>query len=195
MRVSMDTTQWQNALKALGKENAIKAGIRAVNRTANNAKTAMVRVIAADMGLQSKAVRDKITVQVAKNTGQAPAGYLYADSKRVPLIEFKARGPEPSRGRGRGVKAKLKGGAGVYPRAFIATMRSGHRGVFERNTAIRARKGQASGSPALGIHELYGPSIAQSFNTNSAVAQDRASEMLSKNMASEVKFMLSQAQQ
>jgi len=191
MRVSMDTTQWQNALKALGQEKAIKAGIRAVNRTLKNAKTAMVRVVAADVGLQSKFVRERIEVRSARNTGQAPSGYLFADTKQVPLMDFKARAAK----RG-GVTAKLKSpGAGKYPNAFIATMRSGHRGVFERNTTVRSRAGKPRGSAALGIHELHGPSIAQSFSNNGAVAQDRASEMLSKNMASEVKFMLSQAQQ
>lgn len=184
MRVSLDTRAWDRALTQLGKGNAIKAGVRAVNRTLKNAKTAMVKVVAQDMGLQAKAVRDKIAVKAAVGSGEATRGYLFADTRRVPLIDFKARGPEPSRGRGKGVRARLPGGAGTYPKAFIATMKSGHRGVFQR-----------AGTTRLGIYELRGPSIAQSFTKNAAVAEARAAEMLEKNMAAEVNYLLLKAKQ
>ena len=185
--VRIDTREWERALKALGGKNAMKAGVRAVNRTAKNAKTAMVRVVATDMALQQKMVRDRITATSAKTSGP-PAAYLYADQKRVPLINFKARQTKR-----RGVTARLPTGAGKYPNAFIATMKSGHQGVYSRNTAIRSRKGMRRGSPALGIHELFGPSIAESFTTNQQVAETRSIEMLSTNFANEVKFLLSQA--
>lgn len=185
--VRIDTREWERALKALGGKNAMKAGVRAVNRTAKNAKTAMVRVVATDMALQQKMVRDRIVATSAKTSGP-PSAYLFADQKRVPLINFKARQTKR-----RGVTYRLPGGAGSLPNAFIATMKTGHEGVYERNSAIRSRKGLRRGSPALGIHEKFGPSIAQSFTTNQKVAETRAIEMLSTNFANEVKFLLSQA--
>lgn len=189
MQVRLDTSQWAAALKALGGKNAMKAGVRAVNRTAKNAKTAMVRVVATDVGLQQKFVRERIDATSAKTSGP-PSAYLYASTKRVPLINFKAKQSKRN-----GVTARLPTGTGRYPNAFIATMKSGHEGVFARNTTTRSRKGLRRGSPALGIHELFGPSIAQSFQKNGQVAEQRSIEMLSTNMANEIKFLLSQATQ
>lgn len=193
MRVAIDTREWERAIKALGGKNAMKAGVRAVNRTAKNAKTAMVRVVAKDLALQQKAIRDEIVVSSAKTSGP-PAAKLYATTKKIPLINFKAKQTKRN-----GVTYRLPTGAGRLRNAFIATVRGksgatgNHTGVFERNTTIRSRKGAGRGAPALGIHEKFGPSVAQSFTTNQKVAEDRAIEMLSTNFANEVKFMLSQA--
>jgi hypothetical protein len=63
-------------------------------------------------------------------------------------------------------------------------MKSGHRGVYQRSAKTR-----------LPIYELRGPSVMQSFITHRAVAEARAIEMLTTNMASEVRYLVSQAQQ
>lgn len=188
MQVRLNTAQWDRALAQLGRGNATKAAVRALNRTGKNAKTAMVRVVASDMGLPQSAVRSEITIKNA--SASSPKVIVSATAKRIPLIKFKARATK----RG-GVTAKLPGGAGRYPGAFIARMSTGHVGVFERNTVIRSRRGLKRGSPALGIHEKFGPSIAQSFTKNGQVAEDRASEMLFKNMENEIKYLVSQAKQ
>lgn len=196
MQVRLNTAQWDRALAQLGRGNATKAAVRALNRTGSNAKTAWVRDISKDMGLPQKDVRDAITIK--KATPQKPTVVLSATTKRIPLIRFKARATKRN-----GVTAKLPGGAGRYAKAFIARVMgknkdgsSGdHLGVFERNTVIRSRKGKKRGSPALGIHQKYGPSVAQSATATSKVAEDRASEMLFKNMEHEIKFLVSQAKQ
>lgn len=184
--VRIEFSKWGVALEAL-RNQAPKALMRAINRTASNSKTAMTRVVADDMGLKQSAVRPKITIENAtQNTLQA---FLYGSPKRVPLIEFKAKGPEPSRGRGRGVTAKIPGGAGRYPNAFIATMRGGRRkgerGVLQR----------APGSSRLPVYELFGPSIKQAFEKNGETARTRAMEMLNKNVQHEIEFALKSAKQ
>jgi hypothetical protein len=176
MRLQMDATQWHHALSELGEKNAHKAGARAINRTLSNARTASVRVVAKDMALKQAHVRERITP--VKATEKKPIGYLYATTKRTPLMLFKAK----EAGKGRGVRAKLPGSAGKYPHAFIRTMRSGHEGVFER-------KGRAR----LPIRELKGPSVAQSFTRNSEEPTARAVEMLAKNMAHEVQYLISKS--
>jgi hypothetical protein len=178
LQARLNTAQWERALKELGKKNAIKAGIRAVNRTLTSSRSAVVKDVAPDVGLQQKAVRDQITVVVAKNTGQAPHGQLWATTKRVPLIQFKAKDTK------RGVTAKLKGGAGRYPHAFIRTTRSGHTGVFQR-----------TGKSRLPIYELKGPSLYHAFQKHAPVAQSRALEVLDKNFGHELSYMLSKAKQ
>lgn len=176
--VVLDTTSTDRAFKRL-KEGARPAIARALNRSAGSAKTAMVRVIAADLGLKAGDVRDHVVVKEARPDNLTAT--FFASGKRLPLIDFRARGPEPSRGKGRGVSARLPGGAGRYPNAFIATMGSGHRGVFVRRP----------GSGRLPITELHGPSIAQSFRKNVSIGAARAKEQLIKNIQSELRFAMS----
>lgn len=179
VRVQANTADVERAVAVL-KTNARVAIARALNRTADSAKTAVARAIAADLGLKVGVVKDNIVVEKA-STYFLTATFR-ASAKRVPLVDFRARGPEPSRGKGRGVTAKLPSGAGTYPHAFLATMATGHRGVF-------MRKGPAR----LPIRELFGPSIWQSFVKNQQVAVSRAEEQLTKNIAHELAFALSRA--
>jgi len=173
VNLRIDASQWQAALVSLGDPNAYKAGARAINRTLSNARTVSVRTVAQDMKLKQAHVRERITI--GKATNKKPIGYLYATTKRTPLMLFGAK----EIGNGRGVRAKLPSGAGKYPHAFIPNLKSGHRGVFQR-------KGRAR----LPIVELKGPSVAQSFTRNSEEPTARATEMLAKNMAHEVKYLL-----
>lgn len=125
---------------------------RSMNRAAASAVTAISRAVATDMRVQQRRVRDAVHVQPAQPTRLVVA--VFASAKRLPLIAFGARGPEPSRGRGSGVRATTP--ARRYPHAFIATMKSGHRGVFERKEKSRSRKKLKPGSPGLPIVELFG---------------------------------------
>jgi hypothetical protein len=154
---------------------------RALNKSIASGKTLGVRLIAEDMGLRQADVRDRIGLKQA--TPDNHVASLSASFKRVPLIDFNATGPEPSFGKGRGVRARFPGGAGRYPRAFIATMKSGHRGVFERTGA----------SNRLPIHELFGPSLAFVFVKHRPEMQARALEQLAKNLQHELRFALTQA--
>jgi hypothetical protein len=124
--------------------------IRGLNRGIGAARTFLVKEIARDTGLKSGDVRSKLFLREA--TASLPVASLAASKKRLPLILFGARGPEPSRGKGRGVSYRLPGGRGRAPHAFLATMRSGHRGVFAR--VARGR---------LPIRELRGPSLGRVF--------------------------------
>jgi hypothetical protein len=134
--------------------------------------------VAEDMGLKVGDVNARIRVEQA--TEDRHVARLYASYKRLPLIDFGAKGPEPSRGKGRGVTARLGGGRNRYPNAFIATMHSGHRGVFTRKAG-----------PRLPIVELRGPSIAKVFVKHQDVGLARGQEQLAKNLQSEFRFALS----
>lgn len=157
-----------------------RAVVRSLNRAAVSARTLLVKNIAADTGLRSGDIRNEIKIQNA--TEANPMVTVSVAGKRIPLIKFNARGPEPSRGRGRGVTARLPGGAGRYPHAFIATVGTGrHRGVFQRRTRAR-----------LPIRELYGPSLPHVFGKFIPEAIKRGEEALVKNIQSELRFALSQ---
>jgi len=163
---------------------------RAINKTADSEKVAFSRDIAKKMALKVGVVKNAIRVERA--TGSRQAARVITAGARIPLIDFGARGQEPSRGRGRGVSARLPGGRGRYPHAFIATMRSGHRGVFERVPGGR-RHGLPPNRSQLPIYELFGPSITRVFERLIPASDARRTETLLKNLQHEFQFALSKA--
>lgn len=151
------------------------AMVRAINRSIGSVRTVMVRSIADDVGLKQKDVRDALRMQQASLS--RPEAVLAAKLKRIPLIDFKATGPEPSRGKGKGVSYKLSGGKNRIANAFIATMPTGHRGVFVRKAKAR-----------LGIRELFGPSLGHVFAKYREQGIARGREVLVSNLQHELDY-------
>jgi hypothetical protein len=149
--------------------------VRAINRTIGSVRTVMVREMSRDLGLKSKDVRDALSFRQASLARTEAA--LGARLKRMPLIDFKATGPEPSHGKGRGVAYKLSGARDRIENAFIATMPSGHRGVFVRKAKAR-----------LAIRELFGPSLGRVFAKYRPVGIARGREVLVSNLQHELAF-------
>lgn len=150
-----------------------KAVKRALARTATTVRADLSRLIAADTALPVRTVKLGVSVTIASDTKVL----LSASNRRVPLIEFKARGPEPSLGQGRGVSYSLPGGRGRLPHAFIATMSTGHRGVFMRTEG-----------PRLPIDEKHGPSLGGVFHKHLKPVEERAQETLVANLRHEIDF-------
>jgi hypothetical protein len=176
---------------ALLRQRAPNAIARALNRAGNSAVTAMIRVISADTGIKRADLKGTTPRNRRIWTHEARPGNevitVFADLKRIPLYDFGAKGPYPSRGKGRGVTARLRGGATTrYPHAFIATMRSGHTGVFQRMGG--KRRGGPPHYSQLPIYELMGPSIAHVWTKHADVGVKRAQEQLLKNLTHEFKF-------
>src|SRR5262245_45053392 len=120
MEVTVDT---QNAALVLHEipDHAGRASVRAQNRAIASARTFMTRAIAADIGLKAKDVREALRMTQASL--QRPFAALAAGLKRIALYKFGAKGPVPSRGKGRGVTYKIgAGGRSRVERAFIASM-------------------------------------------------------------------------
>lgn len=163
---------------------------RALSRGAGSARTFMAREVSRDMGLKVSVVRDEIRLE--EPNPEALTARLIVKGKRIPLIDFNARGPEPSRGRGRGVTARIGGSSKRYPHAFIATMRSGHRGVFTRVTGAR-RRGPAPARSQLPIVELRGPSLPHVFSKYLSLGVARGQEQIIKNLEHELKFALQES--
>jgi hypothetical protein len=162
-------------LLALG-QSAPYVMARALNRAGVSGKTAMTRAIHEDTGIASKDVGREIQLEKATKTKTVVA--LQIRGRRIPLIAFKARGPEPSRGKGKGVSYTLPGGRGRVPDAFITTLGvGGHRGVYKRR-----------GRPRLPIDELFGPSLPHVFEKFIPVFAQAAGESFRKNLASEISF-------
>lgn len=187
------TMRWKTnspaAIARLEQKSPI-AQARAVNRAIASANTALLSAVASDTGLKITTLRDRIRVG-RPATPEFRRAKIFASAKGIPLIQFRAKGPEPSRGKGRGVTAYIQGANVRYPHAFIATMPGGKRGVFERGKgATRSRKGLPAGAPALPIRQLYGPSIYNVAIYHRGVALERGREQLAKNLVSEFRFVL-----
>jgi hypothetical protein len=171
-------------------ESTTRAMVRALNRAIASTRTFMARAVARDVGLKYGDVLAAFRLRQA--TASAPEASVGASLKRIPLIKFGARGPEPSRGRGRGVTYAIgQGSRGRQPQAFIATVgTSGHRGVFVRDQrgGGSVRKSRGAWSKNLPIRELYGPSLGHVFGKYRAQGLDVAREAFAKNFAHEQIF-------
>lgn len=171
---------------------------RSLNRAQVAGLTAMVRAITADTGIAAKNVKQTVVTEKASRTQLVAA--VTISGARLPLIAFSARGPEPSRGKGRGVSYRALGQRGRIPEAFIATMKSGHRGVFKRKGAlgrkvqgprghVETRSGNATaGAGRLPIMELRGVSIPHIAEKYLDVFQAAAQDALEKNLRHEIDF-------
>ena len=162
--IRIDTVRVSDYLEFFPKKTGI-ALLRATTRGTRAANTLAARLVSKDMGLKVGVVKSRIRLKLP--TARTMAGELRASLKRIPLIQFGARGPEPSRGRGRGVTARSRGGRTRLPHAFIATMPSGHRGVFARDTVKRGP-----------ITQRYGPSVGHVFVKHEKAITDRGEEQL-----------------
>jgi len=176
--VSVNTRLSARAYQLL-RERAPVAIARGLNKSGAQGKTVLVRAVATDLGIKQATVREKLHEEPAKSTKLVYR--LSVSGKRIPLYEFKAKGRLPSRGQGSGVTAKLPGGAGRYPHAFLARMKSGHLGVFQRVDRRR-----------LPIYELFGPSLPKVVGRFARVFFARANEVMPKNLQHEINFETSQ---
>lgn len=149
------------------------ATARALNRSAVSVRAAMASAVKADVGaLKVGAVKDKIEIREA-NPGPRPEASLRVSKRRIALMAFGARQFSY------GVRARLKGGADRIPGAFVATMPSGHTGVFKRRGRAR-----------LHIDERFGPSLARPFaRLWPDVGRRKFVEVLPKNLRSESRFL------
>jgi len=167
--VKFDTRQIERALDALGR-NSDNAASRSLNRGIVAGRTQLMRDTAEDMRLRQGTVRDRL--KTTNSTPSTLTATVTAGTSRLALILFGARGPEPSRGKGRGVFARTP--KGRYPNAFIARLR-GRPGVFQRQRSTR-----------LPIAELFGPSVAHVAAKHTDAAAARAGEMTTKRLEHEL---------
>lgn len=141
------------------------ATLRALNRAATTVRANAAREISREYNIKVGAARRRFSIRRA--TRAQLIAEVIARARPLPLIEFSAR--QTRRG---GVTVRIKrSGTKRFREAFIATMASGHRGVFfrERRGGDRARR--------LPIEEVFSLSIPQAF---AARAISRAIERLSR---------------
>ncbi|OLN21405.1 hypothetical protein BTO30_14895 [Domibacillus antri] len=153
-----------------------KAVMRAVNRSAQSARTEAGRAARQEYHIKQADVTSTIRIHRA-SMGDFGASVVSKGSV-IPLIKFRVNPKAPNPKRKRPITARVKkGGGGPIPGAFVAQMRSGYIGVFSR-----------VGKPRLPIEQLYGPSIPQMLgsDTVSAWVENKAYDTLQKRLDHEI---------
>lgn len=150
MQIHLNTDGFAEIQQAI-QQNEKAANIalqRSINKTAKHAQSQLTKKVSQTLALPQKKIREQISIRNASRNN--PQATITVSRKSIRLIEYQPRQVK------RGVSIRVKKGRPrkTIKSAFIATMRSEHRGVF-----IRER------STSLPIRELYGSAVIE-------VAQD-----------------------
>lgn len=122
--IQIDTKSVERELQGLSRDIKEKALSSALNKTATQARTAAARRVKAIYQVSTRAVRNSIRIQ--RSNYRTLTATLIVDGKPFPVMAFSAKQNKS------GVSFRLKGRRVMIPHAFIATMSSGHKGVFAR---------------------------------------------------------------
>lgn len=144
-----------------------KATARALNEMADQVKVAAARQIR-DVGYKLKIATIKRGISVTRASPRNLAATVVARGNPLPLIEFSARPTS------KGVSVSVLQGRKTIAGAFIATMPSGHRGVFVRQEGAQHRKMTTRGKVswhALSIRELFGPAVPDGLANSKVQAE------------------------
>lgn len=164
-----------------------RASVRALNKTATQGRNQSSRTIRKTLNVKAGAAKKLLSVKRANTTTMTSA--VRATYKKIPLIKFN------------GVKELKRGGVSVKVRkdrppmrlrsAFIATMPSGHRGVFYRKGPKRVRKsGRWKGQLRQPIYEAHGPTVQQVFGEKLPTIVKVTESLLFKILDHELEYEL-----
>lgn len=198
MSVTINTDQLTRVEQMLGHipGAANKAASNAINRAVMTARTEASKKIREMYYINQKAIY--ATMTVIKASPSNPVARIKSKSGPIPLIKFKVKPTSPyekqgsettrvqkraaKKRRGSPVIARVKkGGGGEISHAFIAKMKSGHVGVFEREGKTRKP-----------MDQLYGPSITQMLGNPSVIQYIEAQSLakLDERITHEIKRVL-----
>lgn len=157
---------------------AEKALAGAMNRGLSRIRTESKRQVREVYAVQSSVFSSAANIRLGKaNTGNL-SGYVSFSGYKIPLYKFRVT----SDSAGKHVRAVVKkGGDTEFRHAFVAHMRNGHTGIFERKTSER-----------FPIEEKMGLAAAQMVKNEkivSAVEKD-AQELVSKRLEHEIERIL-----
>lgn len=151
------------AIRKLPGEIRAKAFARAGRRVTEMARAAYLKRAAPRLKLPQKVIRERTTARF--NAGGNTSD-IVVRSGWIPLHKLGATQTS------KGVRVKLRGS---FRSAFIAQMKSGHRGVMMRE-----------GSSRLPIRELFGPNPAHDITNNDAVYLELLAEVIDEALAPRV---------
>lgn len=164
--IQADASDFAHLSRAIAKlpgEIKAKALARAMRRVSQTARTRIIRRQAPRLKLPQRVIRERTTAQF--NAGGNTAEVV-SRSRWIPLYKLGASQTS------KGVRVRLRGS---YRSAFIAQMKSGHRGVMKR-----------IGDSRLPIRELFGPNPAHDITNNDGVYLSVLAEVMGEVMVPRV---------
>lgn len=149
IEITSETIERTQTLLAGIPKGAERAFSSAINRGLSHTKTQAFKQVKTVYAVKQSALNEATTTKVQKASTGNLAGYVSFSGVKIPLYKFQVTPKEPRKGQ-KVRAAVMKGGGETFDSAFIAKMRSGHIGIFERITSKR-----------LPIEEKMGLSAAQ----------------------------------
>jgi hypothetical protein len=118
-----------------------KAQANAINRSLTTARAEIVRAVRQEYIVAAAAVRKTINIKMASAVN--PVGTVYSTGSPIALSKFDVSPTRPVKRNTKSVVARTKKTEGRKPitHAFVARMKSGHIGVFERTSEARYLRG------------------------------------------------------
>lgn len=197
IKINVDKQQLNDVLVILDSVNKGSKPVmkRAINKTLTGVRTDMVKESTKVYTAPATIIRKSIKKYIA--TISNLKGKTEAEHNPIPLLKFSASQTK------KGVTLRVqksKGRSRLYW-AFIATMKSGHKGVFEREYTygrkMKAKKeklkyGKLPEKYRLPITELFGISAADMLHNEKVLNEvvSKADERFSKNLTTELNFEL-----
>lgn len=166
VRVDWKTSEVRALLAKLQPPRSHRALSVAVNDTLRQVRRGAVRTVGKESGLKRADVDKAVTIK-PYSTAKTLSGTVRGSGAPIALFKFQARQTR------RGVTAKAWGARKTYPGTFVATMRSGHTGVFKRTSSKR-----------LPIKELWGAGVTQTMTEEAIMSslEELAQERLYANV-------------
>jgi hypothetical protein len=200
--LQIDPAQLADLTARLDPKNVPKAIASGANRTAEQVRTRVVRRLAGVVALKQAQIRRRIFIQRASATGNSQTAIVKIGKARFGIM----KNFTVAKTTGGVAVGFAPGGLHVIAHSFIATMPSGHVGVFLRDPGAEHRTVQSKKTgkwvrtgPALGIQQQWGPSLSEAATMAPGfIAQETAAagELLKKNLDSQInRFLARQAEQ
>lgn len=178
-RVELNVESISNALERFGEKAAGKASARALNRAALAVRTAGSKEARAHLAVKARDVKGGFSVIRAR--GPRPQAIVRISSKPFPLVLF----PHTQRPEGVAVQVLKHGGKRVLKHAFLAQMRSGHKGVWMRELKGGKRVKR------LKIEERSTKSLSQVLGDDARLKRlaDVAAERYAKELTNQLRLL------
>ena len=180
VQIDAETMERVEAMLAQVPKGAERAFSNAINRGLSKVKTGAFREVKRIYTVQSSALSGATSTNIKKASTGDLAGHVHFAGYEIPLYKFKVSPKQP--GGKKLVRASVKkGGGATFESAFIAAMKSGHIGVFERE-----------GRKRLPVSELMGLSAAQMAGeeTVSRQVQEEAQRLVNERLEHEIDRLL-----
>lgn len=191
IKITSDIHKVLAQLQRVQKEGIPVATQRALNRTAEQARTEASREISREWGFKVREAKDAIRLKRATRTHLVAV--LEPTGNRKPLYKQATSAKQTKQG----VIAKIGGKARLYKHAYLAKMPSGHTGIFRtkggRRGPVKMGKTGKRYTSELPIVELRAPSIPTAFvaKRTQDLMQKAIKEKFPVNFEREMKFAMS----